>query len=42
MNIGWVLAWPGTSGQVITYLRENGFVFDYRADHVSVYRAGWK
>jgi len=42
MNIGWALAWPGTTGQVVGYLTENGFVFDYRADQVSVYRPGWK
>jgi len=42
MNIGWVLAWPGTTGHVVSYLTENGFVFDYRADRVSVYRPGGK
>jgi hypothetical protein len=27
---------------VIRYLTDTGFVFGYRADHVSVYRPGWK
>ena len=42
MKIGWVLAWPGTTGRVASYLRETGFVLDYRADGVSVYRPGWR
>ncbi len=42
MNIGWVLDWGGVSRQVIQYLTGTGFVFDYRADQVSVYRPGWK
>jgi hypothetical protein len=41
MNIGWVLDW-GASQQVTRYLTDTGFVFDYQADHVSVYRPGWK
>jgi hypothetical protein len=41
MNIGWVLDW-GASQQVVTYLTDTGFVFDDRADQVSVYRPGWK
>jgi hypothetical protein len=43
MDIGWVLDWGGSvSPQVVQYLTETGFVFDYRADNVSVYRPGWK
>jgi hypothetical protein len=42
MDIGWVLVWGGTSPAVIRYLTGTGFVFDYRADQVSVYRPGWK
>ncbi len=41
MNIGWVLVWQA-SPQTIRYLTGTGFVFDYRADGVSVYRPGWK
>ena len=41
MNIGWVLDWD-TSQQVTQYLIGTGFVFDYQADQVSVYRPGWK
>lgn len=41
MNIGWVLDW-GASQQVTRYLTDTGFVFDYQADQVSVYRPGWK
>ena len=41
MNIGWVLDW-GVSQQVARYLTDTGFVFDYQADQVSVYRPGWK
>jgi len=41
MNIGWVLVWS-RSAPVIQYLTRVGFVFDYRADRVSVYRPGWK
>ena len=45
LDIGWVLVWP-TPGRLITramplvvrYLSLAGFVFDYRADGVSVYR----
>jgi hypothetical protein len=42
MNIGWVLDWGGVNPQVVQYLTDTGFVFDYRADQVSVYRPGWK
>jgi hypothetical protein len=42
MDIGWVLDWGGVSPQVVQYLTDTGFVFDYRADQVSVYRPGWK
>jgi hypothetical protein len=42
IDIGWVLDWGGVGPQVVTYLTDTGFVFDYRADHVSVYRPGWK
>ncbi len=43
MNIGWVLDWGGLNGQqVVQYLKDTGFVFDYRADHVSVYRPAGK
>jgi hypothetical protein len=41
MNIGWVLDW-GASQQVTQYLADTGFVFDYQADQVSVYRPGRK
>jgi hypothetical protein len=41
MNIGWVLDW-GASQQVTQYLVDTGFVFDYQADQVSVYRPGRK
>jgi len=41
MNIGWVLVWSRT-GRALQYLTSVGFVFDYRADRVSVYRPGWK
>jgi hypothetical protein len=41
MDIGWVLVWS-KAGQAVSYLKSVGFVFDYRADHVSVYRPGWK
>jgi hypothetical protein len=41
MNIGWVLVWS-RADQAVPYLTSVGFVFDYRADHVSVYRPGWK
>jgi hypothetical protein len=39
MGIGWVLDW-GASQQVTRYLTDTGFVFDYQADQVSVYRPG--
>jgi len=41
LNIGWVLDW-GTSPAVTRYLTQTGFVFRDRADHVSVYRPGWR
>jgi hypothetical protein len=41
MNIGWVLDW-GASQQVTQYLVDTGFVPDYQADQVSVYRPGWR
>ena len=41
MNIGWVLDW-GASQQVTQYLTDTGFVFDYQANQVSVYRPGWR
>jgi hypothetical protein len=41
LGIGWVLVWSD-SGGAVRYLTSVGFVFDYRADHVSVYRPGWK
>jgi hypothetical protein len=40
-DIGWVLVWS-KPGQAVSYLKNVGFVFDYRADGVSVYRPGWK
>ena len=42
MNIGWVLVWDGTPAGVVRYLTGVGFTFAYRADHISVYRTGWK
>jgi hypothetical protein len=41
MHIGWVLAWRPT-GRALQYQTSIGFVFDYRADQVSVSRPGWK
>jgi hypothetical protein len=41
MDIGWVLVWS-QAGRALSYLTSVGFVLDYRADHVSVYRPGWK
>jgi hypothetical protein len=41
MHIGWVLVWS-PAGRALDYLTSVGFVFDYRADQVSVYRPGWK
>jgi hypothetical protein len=41
MNVGWVLLWNWQGGQrpdMIRYLRETGFRFDYTADGVKVYR----
>ena len=37
MNVGWVLVWRA-GPEVLHYLRQTGFRFDYRADGVSVYR----
>jgi hypothetical protein len=37
LDIGWVLVWRKNRA-VLRYLAETGFRFDYRADHVSVYR----
>jgi hypothetical protein len=42
IDIGWVLVWSGTPARVVRFLTGTGFVFDYRADHVSVYRPGWR
>jgi hypothetical protein len=42
IDIGWVLVWSGTPHGVINYLTGAGFVFDRRADRVSVYRPGWR
>ena len=42
IDIGWVLVWDTVPPGVIRYLTGTGFVFDYRADQVSVYRPGWK
>jgi hypothetical protein len=42
IDIGWVLVWGGTPQGVVRYLTATGFVFDYRADQVSVYRPGWR
>jgi hypothetical protein len=41
MDIGWVLIWS-RAGDAARYLTSVGFVFSYRADHVSVYRPGWE
>lgn len=37
MDVGWVLVWQANP-QVLQYLAQTGFRFDYRADQVSVYR----
>jgi hypothetical protein len=42
MNIGWVLVWSGTPPRAVSFLTSAGFVFDYRADQVSVYRPAGK
>jgi hypothetical protein len=39
MDVGWVLVWRA-SPEVLRYLAQTGFRFDYRADRVSVYRPG--
>ncbi len=41
MDVGWVLVWSNP-GQAVPYLKSTGFVFDYRADGVSVYRPTWR
>jgi hypothetical protein len=38
MHVGWVLVWRWPTG-LASYLSSTGFRFDYRADHVAVYRA---
>ncbi|HEY2442409.1 MAG TPA: hypothetical protein VGI31_04695 [Streptosporangiaceae bacterium] len=37
MDIGWALVWDQTP-TIASYLKDTGFVFDYRAYHVLVYR----
>ena len=37
MDVGWVLVWKATP-EILHYLAQAGFRFDYRADGVSVYR----
>jgi hypothetical protein len=37
MDVGWVLVWKATP-EIVHYLAQAGFRFDYRADGVSVYR----
>jgi hypothetical protein len=37
MDVGWVLVWTATP-EILHYLAQAGFRFDYRADGVSVYR----
>jgi hypothetical protein len=39
MDVGWVLVWKATP-EILHYLAQAGFRFDYRADGVSVYRPG--
>jgi hypothetical protein len=39
MDVGWVLVWTATP-EILHYLAQAGFRFDYRADGVSVYRPG--
>jgi hypothetical protein len=38
MDVGYVLLWPGTPKTVKPYLEAMGFVFDYKADGVRVWR----
>jgi hypothetical protein len=42
MDVGYVLLWPGTPKQVVPYLQSMGFVFDYKADGVRVWRPASK
>jgi hypothetical protein len=42
MDVGYVLLWPGTPKQVVPYLKSMGFVFDYKADGVRVWRPASK
>ena len=37
MDVGWILVWQATP-EILRYLAQAGFRFDYRADGVSVYR----
>ncbi|HEY3734758.1 MAG TPA: hypothetical protein VGL63_12665 [Streptosporangiaceae bacterium] len=37
MDIGWALVWHRTP-TILRYLKDTGFVFDYKAHHVLVYR----
>ncbi len=41
LDIGWVLLWH-TNPATLRYLAETGFRFDYRADHVLVYRPAFR
>jgi hypothetical protein len=38
IDVGYVLLWPGTPHQVVPFLKAMGFVFDYKADGVRVWR----
>jgi hypothetical protein len=40
MHVGWVLVWQPVTPQLAEFLRQTGMRLDYRADGVSVYRAG--
>jgi hypothetical protein len=42
MDVGYVLLWPGTPKTVKPYLEAMGFVFDYKADGVRVWRPASK
>ncbi|MGI8446915.1 MAG: hypothetical protein ACR2MP_06995 [Streptosporangiaceae bacterium] len=39
MHVGWVMVWEATP-EILHYLAQAGFRFDYQADGVSVYRPG--
>jgi hypothetical protein len=39
MDVGWILVWKATP-EILHYLAQAGFRFDYRADGVSAYRPG--